>query len=101
MDEYGYPYYTMINDATSRYTDKDLIEPQTEKHKEEMGNKKKQTIYVDILRYCIMIPQEEIGYGDIVLEYGIVPYQEKIFTILQTLSFHISAIHGYMTVERF
>ncbi len=77
MDEYGYPYYTMINDATSKYTDKDLIEPQTEKHKEEMGNKKKQTIYVDILRYCIMIPQEEIGYGDIVLEYGIMPYQEK------------------------
>ncbi len=38
---------------------------------------KKQTIYVDILRYCIMIPQEEIGYGDIVLEYGIMPYQEK------------------------
>jgi hypothetical protein len=77
MDEYGYPYYTMINDSNSRYTDKDLIEPQTEKHKEEMGNKKKQTIYVDILRYCIMIPQEEIGYGDIVLEYGIMPYQEK------------------------
>lgn len=77
MDEFGYPYYTMVNDPTSKYTDKDLIEPQTEKHKEEMGNKKKQTIYVDILRYCIMIPQEEIGYGDIVLEYGIVPYQEK------------------------
>jgi hypothetical protein len=77
MDEYGYPYYTMINDSVSKYTDKDLIEPQTEKHKEEMGNKKKQTIYVDILRYCIMIPQEEIGYGDIVLEYGIMPYQEK------------------------
>jgi hypothetical protein len=77
IDEYGYPYYTMINDPSSKYTDKDLIEPQTEKHKEEMGKKKKQTIYVDILRYCIMIPQEEIGYGDIVLEYGIVPYQEK------------------------
>lgn len=77
MDEFGYPYYTMVNDPTSKYTDKDLIEPQTEKHKEEMGNKKKQTIYVDILRYCIMIPQEEIGYGDIVLEYGILPYQEK------------------------
>ena len=77
MDEFGYPYYTMVNDPTSKYTDKDLIEPQTEKHKEEMGNKKKQTIYVDILRYCIMIPQEEIGYGDIVLEYGIMPYQEK------------------------
>lgn len=79
MDEYGYPYYTMINDDTSQYTDKDLIEPVTEKHKDEMGDKKKHTIYVDIIRYCIIIPQEEIGHGsgDIILEYGILPYQEK------------------------
>ena len=79
MDEYGYPYYTMVNDPTSQYTDKDLIEPVTEKHKEEMGNKKKHTIYVDVIRYCIIIPQEEIGHGggDIILEYGILPYQEK------------------------
>jgi len=79
MDEYGYPYYTMINDAASDYTDKDLIEPVTEKHKEEMNGKKKHTIYVDIIRYCIIIPQEEIGHGngDIILEYGILPYQEK------------------------
>ena len=79
MDEYGYPYYTMINDSTSEYTDKDLIEPVTEKHKEEMNGKKKHTIYVDIIRYCIIIPQEEIGHGngDIILEYGILPYQEK------------------------
>lgn len=79
MDEYGYPYYTMVNDPNSQYTDKDLIEPVTEKHKDEMGNKKKHTIYVDIIRYCIIIPQEEIGHGsgDIILEYGILPYQEK------------------------
>ena len=79
LDEYGYPYYTMINDKDSPYTDKDLVEPATDKHKEEMGNKKKHTIYVDVLRYCILIPQEEIGHGsgDIVLEYGIMPYQEK------------------------
>lgn len=79
MDEYGYPYYTMINHADSQYKDKDLIEPVTEKHKEEMGGKKKHTIYVDILRYCILIPQEEVSIstGDIILEYGIAPYQEK------------------------
>lgn len=79
MDDYGYPYYTMINDSTSEYTDKDLIEPVTEKHKDDMGGKKKHTIYVDIIRYCIIIPQEEIGHGngDIILEYGILPYQEK------------------------
>ena len=79
MDEYSYPYYTMINDENSPYTDKDLIEPVTEKHKEEMNGKKKHTIYVDLIRYCIIIPQEEIGHGsgDIILEYGILPYQEK------------------------
>jgi hypothetical protein len=77
LDEAGYPYYTMINNEDSKYTDKDLIEPQTEEHKKKMGKSKKQTIYVDVLRYCIMIPQEEIGYGDIILEYGVLPYQEK------------------------
>ena len=79
MDEYGYPYYTMINDESSNYTDKDLIDPATEKHKAEMRDKKKHSIYVDVMRFCIMIPQEEIGngLGDIVLDYGILPYQEK------------------------
>ena len=33
MDDFGYPQYVMINDSESKYTDKDLIEPQTEKHK--------------------------------------------------------------------
>jgi hypothetical protein len=79
LDEYGYPYYTMINNPDSKYTDKDLIKPATDKHQKEMGDKKKHTIYVDILRYCILLPQEEIGngLGDIILEYGIAPYQEK------------------------
>lgn len=79
VDEYDYPYYTMINNADSKYTDKDLIDPQTESHREQMGDKKKHSIYVDVLRYCILIPQEEIGngLGDIILEFGITPYQEK------------------------
>jgi hypothetical protein len=79
MDEYGYPFYTMINNEDSEYTDKDLIAPPTDKHKQEMGDAKKHTIYVDILRFCVMIPQEEIGngLGDIILDYGIAPYQEK------------------------
>jgi hypothetical protein len=69
----------MINDSDSKYKDKDLIEPQTEAHKEELGKKKKHTIYVDVMRYAIMIPAEELGSadGDIILESGILPYQEK------------------------
>jgi hypothetical protein len=78
-DEYGYPYYTMVNHPDSKYTDKDLIKPPTDKHQESMGDKKKHRIYVDVLRYCTLIPQEELGVsgGDIVLDYGIAPYQEK------------------------
>lgn len=78
-DEFGYPYYTMINHEDSKYTDKDLIEPATETHKKEMGDEKKNIVYVDVLRFCILIPQEEIGtgLGDIILDYGIMPYQEK------------------------
>jgi hypothetical protein len=81
-DEFGYPFYTLINDPESKYKDKDLIEPQTEKHKAEMGKKKKHKIFIDILRYCILIPREEVGggEGDIVLEYGIVPYQQKNYS---------------------
>lgn len=80
MDENNFPYYTMINTADSKYTDKDLIEPQTDKHKEEMGDKKKHEVFMDIERYCIFIPKEEIGSmlgDDIVLEYGVTPFQEK------------------------
>jgi hypothetical protein len=78
-DEFGYPFYTMINHADSNYKDKDLITPPVEKHKDEMGDKRKHTIFVDVMRYVVLIPQTELGIntGDIVLEYGIAPYQEK------------------------
>jgi len=81
LDPYDYPFYTRINHEESKYTDKDIIDPPTEKDKKKMGKRKKDKIYVDILRYCIFIPREEIGSasgrGDIVLEYGEVKYQEK------------------------
>lgn len=78
-DEFGYPYYTLINHENSKYTDKDLIKPQTEKHIKEMKGKKKHKVYVENLRYCIFIPKEEIGSteGDIILEYGEAPYQQR------------------------
>lgn len=78
-DEFGYPYYTMINHPDSKYKDKDLITPPNEKDLEQMGDQKKHTIFVDILRYAIIIPKEELAGsdGDIILEYGIAPYQER------------------------
>ena len=81
LDENQIPYYTVINNENfSHYTDKDLIEPPVEKHKEDMGDKKKHWVFRDVERYCIFIPREEIGAsvdGDIVLECGIAPFQER------------------------
>ena len=81
LDENNTPYYTIINDKDfSDYTDKDLIEPPLEKHREEMGKNKKHKVYRDVERYCIFIPKEEAGavdMEDIVLEYGIAPFQER------------------------
>jgi hypothetical protein len=79
-DDNDFPYYTMINNPDSKYTDKDLIEPETEKHKQEMGESKKHKVFRDIERYCILIPKEEIGSmlgDDIVLEFGVTPFQER------------------------
>jgi hypothetical protein len=80
LDPYKYAYYTRINHSTSDYTDKDIIDPPTPAHKDKLKGKKKSKIYVDVLRYCIFIPKEEIGGTtgqDIVLEFGELEYQEK------------------------
>lgn len=79
LDQFDYPYFTRINDEDSEYTDKDLITPPTGAHEGILKGKKKAKIYVDILRYCIFIPKEEIGTEseDIVLEHGILKYQQK------------------------
>jgi hypothetical protein len=45
-----------------------------------MGESKKHKVFRDIERYCIFIPKEEIGSmlgDDIVLEFGVTPYQER------------------------
>jgi len=77
-DEYGYPYFTLINHDDSDYTDKDLIEPPNESHAKVLNKKKKAKIYVDVLRYCIFTPKEEISHSeDVIYEFGEVPYQEK------------------------
>ena len=80
-DDYGYPYFTRINHPDSEYTTKDVIEQLDEVHSKILKGKKTQKIYVDVLRYCVFIPKEEISssgnYEDIVLEYGEAPYQEK------------------------
>jgi hypothetical protein len=80
-DKFGYPYYALLNHEDSKYTDDDLIDPPDTLHEElvDEGTRKAKR-YVDILRYCVFIPREEVGveHGeDIILEWGEAPYQEK------------------------
>lgn len=86
LDEYGYPYLTKINftwpgEEKPRYTDKDLIQVDSVRQKKVLGGKIKKSIYVDLIRYCHFIPNEIVGQdskikNDIVLDYGVLDYQE-------------------------
>ncbi len=81
LDEYGYPLFTEINSDFSKFKDEDIIDAPTEEAKKRMEGKKKVDRFVDVLRHCIFIPKEEIGNAenqqDIVLEWGVVPFQDK------------------------
>lgn len=75
-DEADYPVYALINHKDSKYKDKDIVEPPTEGAKEKMRGRKKDKLYLDVLRFSIFVPGEEVGHKeDIMLDFGIVPYQ--------------------------
>ena len=80
LDEDGYEFFTEINTEDSDFTDKDLIVSKEEGHDKILKGEKKRKIFVDVLRYCIFIPSEIVSTEsseDIVLEFGVVPYQES------------------------
>lgn len=90
MDEWNYPYLTRINfiypgEDNPRYTDADLIAPPRSQRNDKLfrNGKKKRNLKVDTLRYCILIPSDILGqassgadYSDVILDYGIYPYQD-------------------------
>ena len=92
MDEFGYPYLTKINftyegEEKPRYTDKDLIKVNTEQAERTLDGKLSKKLRVEVLRFSEFIPKEIIGmneqdpakknaYSDILLDWGIYPYQE-------------------------
>jgi len=101
-DEYGYEYLTKINykypgEEKPRYTDKDLIQSKSERAKKLLNGKLKRRLYYDVLRMCIMIPKEILGsadknndqakYTDVVLDWGIAPYQETETLEYNTVKF--------------
>lgn len=91
-DEFGYPFFAKINyvyngEKEPRYTDKDLIKVDSQRSRKLLGDKLKTRNYVDVVRMAIMIPREVLAHGarengdsstinDVVLEWGIAPYQE-------------------------
>lgn len=101
LDEAGYPYLTKINftyegEDKPRYTDADLIEMNTERAKRVLRGKKKRKLFVDTMRFCEFIPKEIMGnnesgmdnkFSDIVLDWGMVPYQETESTDFNNVQF--------------
>lgn len=104
MDDYGYPYLTKINfvedgDTEPKYTDADVIDPPDSARNRRLfkNGKKTRRSVVDVLRYCILIPASVIGRRsnnpseskakDIVLEFGLYPYQETEYTDLSNVKF--------------
>lgn len=93
LDPYGYPYLAKINyiedgEEKPQYTTENLIDPPNQRAKRLLRNKKSRKLIVDVLRYAIIIPKELIAIkesdidtlSDIVLEHGILPYQETELT---------------------
>jgi len=86
--------HTYENEEKPKYTDSDLV-PLSEltvyqknvlSKKKQVKGKSKTMIYTNLWRYCEFIPSEYIttskknkegAYNDLVLSYGILPYQEK------------------------
>ena len=94
-DEDGYPMLARINhvyegDTEPRYKESDLIslDALNEYQKKVLGNKKMKTIYVDVIRYAHLCPEEYIGVaGDLLLDYGIMPYQDTEYEELNSAKF--------------
>jgi len=100
-DEFGYPYLIYLGETENPrtgepYTEEDLIEPPASPKNERLfKGKKKRSMYIDVLRFCVFIPFGAIGnptmgkdkIPDIVLDYGLHPYQETEWLDLSNVKF--------------
>jgi len=116
LDEFGVPFLTRINftfpgEEAPRYTDEDLIDvPFSPKNERIFKGKKKRKLFVDNVRYCRFIPAEYVSttntlgqpYGDIVLEFGEMDYQEVDLLDYSNCKFPIKCqTWGYVDGEIF
>lgn len=120
LDEDDYPVLVRIGERKGEneldnvrvYTEEDLITPpDTPKNKRLFPNGKKTAmLYYDVLRYCSYIPSEIVSrnsdkrnkLGDIVLEFGMEPYQDTNYQDLSNVKFPFKCYTwGYVNGEIF
>ena len=103
IDEFGYPYLTRINftyegEEKPRYTEADLIpyEKLNFSQRRILKEKEKKDMYVDVMRFVQFIPKEVVpcnivvegnSISDIVLDYGIYPYQDTELEKVSNVSY--------------
>lgn len=108
LDEFGIPMFTAINEKepgsdSPKYTDKDLIDPpDTYDAKRRMKGKKKIRRDIDLIRFCRFVPyfasqdsdmravKNKEGQMDIVLDYGVLPYQDKRYNDYRNVRYPFS-----------
>jgi len=95
MDEDQYPYLARINykypgEDKPRYKKADLIKLKdlNEEQKKILKGKNSAKLYVDVVRYAVLIPKEAMAKGDdFILEYGVMPYQDTEYEELNSAKF--------------
>lgn len=100
MDEFGYQRLERINHIESgnspKYTDKDLVplKDLNDTQKRILKGNNKSNLYVDIIRFCYYVPKEIVPYpertgfhSDIVLDHGILPYQDTEYQKFSSCKF--------------
>lgn len=116
-DDFGYPHLTRVNftydgEDKPRYTDEDIIDPpKSPKNRKLFKNSNTRKLYVDMVRFCRFIPsscvsnvKDSLGknYGDIVLEFGVLDYQEVDLLDYSNCKFPIKCqTWGYVDGEVF
>lgn len=113
MDEYGYPQFVRIDHKEEgqekpQYTEADTIpykdlNPTQRAVVNGRNSKSEKNIsekWVDLIRYCTFIPQEVLGNSsgkNMVLDYGIMPYQDTNFYKFASCKFPFKAGTWYYT----
>lgn len=107
LDEFKTPMFTRINYTEPgaeqpKYTDADLVDPpKNQSTQRRMRGKKKIRIDIDQIRFCRFVPYQASSTGinqhkkngqvDVVLDYGLLPYQDNRYEDYRNVRYPIKA----------